>query len=96
MNLCRYMYWAECGLFPSIQRARLDGSGRDTFINSSIRAPYGLAIDYTTDSLYWCDQRLDKIVRVSLETSMSTVVVTNVTDCVGVAIVDQHLYWIDA
>lgn len=78
-----------------IERARLDGSDRETFINVSIRAPLALAIDCEEDVLYWCDQRLNKIDRVDLKTRNSTTIVANVTDCMGLSLYGEHIYWVD-
>ena len=55
----RYMYWADSGHAPRIERARLDGSERVIIANGSIARPCGLTIDYSEGDmghLYWCDQ----------------------------------------
>ena len=90
-----YIYWTDWGQRPRIERARLDGSQREVFINSSIQNPFSLAIDYDTNELYWCDQSLNKIVRVDIATKSSCIIVRNVTDAMSLAVSGDYVYWID-
>ena len=90
------MYWSDWGVVPKIERARLDGSQREVFINESISHPYGLTLDYDTNTLYWCDQRLNKIEKVLLNgESKREVIVTNITDCMGLTVFGDYIYWTD-
>ena len=45
----------------------MDGSMRQTLINSSIGWPNGIAIDFEYQRLYWADAKLDKIEQVNLD-----------------------------
>jgi len=45
--------------------------------------------------LYWCDQRLNKIERVDLNTREATLLVSNVTDRMGLSVHEEHIYWVD-
>ncbi|XP_076445601.1 prolow-density lipoprotein receptor-related protein 1-like [Babylonia areolata] len=61
-----------------------------------ISAPYGLAIDYEEDMLYWCDKALDIIERVNISSREREVIIkTNLTDCVAVSVFGDHIYWAD-
>ena len=48
-----YIYWADRGSAPKIERARLDGTERKVFISNGIQFPNGLAIDESEKKLYW-------------------------------------------
>jgi hypothetical protein len=73
----------------------------DLQLNSSqsISAPYGLAIDYEEDMLYWCDKNLDIIERVNITSGERKVIVstrqTSITDCVSLDVFGDHIYWAD-
>lgn len=78
-----------------IERARLDGSGREIFINTSISAPVSLTIDCQENVMYWCDKDLNKIERVNLTTHDRITLVSNVTDCVSLSVYEDRIYWVD-
>jgi integrin beta 2 len=97
-----YMYWSDSSsTHPRIERARLDGSQHEIFLNSStdtpMKRPYALAIDYDTDILYWCDLGLDTIMSVDIHTMESKQLVNNdnVTDCMGISVAGNYIYWTD-
>ncbi|KAL1502195.1 hypothetical protein ABEB36_007373 [Hypothenemus hampei] len=50
------MFWAEWGSFPRIEKANMDGTARTVLVDN-LRWPTGLAIDYPTKRLYWCDPK---------------------------------------
>ncbi|CAL1537092.1 unnamed protein product [Lymnaea stagnalis] len=94
-----YLYFANGGVSPKIVRTRLDGSERVDFVSSTdaqpVKAPFGLAIDFDTDDLYWCDKDLDFIERVTPSGQRFSVVTHNLTDCMSVAVHKDRLYWAD-
>ena len=83
------------GKEPKIERARLDGSERTVLVNSSLRWPSSLVLDSSTDTLYWCDRRLHRIDSLNLTSLQTRSVVGNVTDCKGVAVLGDYIYWVD-
>lgn len=44
-----------------IERASMDGTGRESLHNTSLTWPNDVAIDYDTQTLYWVDAKLKKI-----------------------------------
>jgi hypothetical protein len=97
MMCYRYMYWADTGAKPAIERARMDGSERQLLVNDSIRQVAGLSLDFATNSLYWCDQKDGKIERLELDASLTRTVVraANISQCSSLAVHGDYLYWID-
>ena len=65
-------------------------------LSRGIDAPYGLAVDYSEDYLYWCDRNLDIIERVSIVSGLRTVISTDLTDCVAIDVFEGFVYWADA
>ena len=55
------MYWTDWGTNAKIESSAMDGSLRQTLINSSLVWPNGLAIDLEQMKLYWGDAKLKKI-----------------------------------
>ncbi|XP_055870134.1 low-density lipoprotein receptor-related protein 1-like isoform X4 [Biomphalaria glabrata] len=96
-----FLYFVNGVKDPRIVRARLDGSGRIDFVNSmnstdrQIKGPTGLALDYETGDLYWCDKDRDVIEKVTESGVRSLVVTTNLTDCSSLAVHREKLYWAD-
>ena len=83
------------GKEPKIERARLDGSERTVLVNSSLRWPSCLVLDASNDTLYWCDRRLNRIDSLNLTSLQIRSVVLNVSDCKGVAVLGDYIYWVD-
>lgn len=52
------MFWGDWGPSPRIETADMDGYNRKELINTRIIWPTGLAVDYTTNRLYWADPKL--------------------------------------
>ena len=67
--LYSWLYWTDWGDTARIQRASMDGQNIETVHNqsTSIRRPQALTIDYDSQTLYWSDQRLHKILWSQME-----------------------------
>ena len=62
------IYWSTSGESPVVERAALDGSQREVFIDGQgLGKPNGLAIDYNLRRLYWTDVKGQTISYVSLD-----------------------------
>lgn len=55
------MYWTELGAVAKIERAYMDGTGRQILIGFGLVQPNGLTIDIAEQRLYWCDTAADVI-----------------------------------
>ncbi|KAM8806535.1 low-density lipoprotein receptor-related protein 2 [Eudromia elegans] len=60
----RYLFWADYGQNPKIERALLDCSNRTVLVSEGIVTPRGLAIDHSNGYIYWVDDSLDMIARI--------------------------------
>ncbi|KAK3698272.1 hypothetical protein QZH41_009502 [Actinostola sp. cb2023] len=62
------MFWTDWGSKPRIQRATLSGHNQTTIVNLRPlrqRWPHGIALDYSTNRLYWIDSYDDVIMSVT-------------------------------
>ena len=74
----------------------MDGTGRTIIHNTSLSAPYGLTLDYDTQTLYWTDYSLNKIERSNVDGSNRTVVTTLlVYDPYSITFYNGSIYWTD-
>ncbi|XP_021094201.1 low-density lipoprotein receptor-related protein 2 isoform X1 [Heterocephalus glaber] len=70
----RYLFWADYGQKPKIERSFLDCTNRTVLVSDGIVTPRGLAVDHSNDYIYWVDDSLDIIARIHLNGGESEVV----------------------
>ena len=49
------MYWCDMGHEPRIEKAKLDGTERESLVVNQLDHPVGLTIDIANEDLYWVD-----------------------------------------
>uniref|UniRef100_A0A9J8ABN9 Low density lipoprotein receptor-related protein 2a n=1 Tax=Cyprinus carpio carpio TaxID=630221 RepID=A0A9J8ABN9_CYPCA len=93
----RYLFWADYGQTPKIERAFLDGSNRTVLVSSGIVTPRGLALDHRDGYIYWVDDSLDMIARVRPEGGETTVVRygSRYPTPYGVTVFEGNVIWVD-
>uniref|UniRef100_A0A0K0FI56 Low-density lipoprotein receptor-related protein (inferred by orthology to a C. elegans protein) n=1 Tax=Strongyloides venezuelensis TaxID=75913 RepID=A0A0K0FI56_STRVS len=55
------MFWTDWGQNPRIEKANMDGSDRKIIVNTKIYWPNTIALDLTTNRVYFADSKLDYI-----------------------------------
>ncbi|XP_067250641.1 very low-density lipoprotein receptor-like [Chanodichthys erythropterus] len=96
--LLGYLFWADSGESPRIERASLDGTSRIALITSSIRYPVAISLDIPRGLLYWADSGLRTVSRVAFDGQQrKTVVESNgyLDQPFGLAIFESRVYWSD-
>jgi sugar lactone lactonase YvrE len=88
-NLCRLMYWSDWSESQTsktgkIERASMDGTGRQVFVDTNLKWPNGLSLDMAGKKLYWCDAYFNKIERINLDGSQREVLKICFSFCFGV------------
>ena len=74
----------------------MDGTERAIIHNTSLSTPYGLTLDYDTQTLYWTDYSLNKIEKSNVDGSNRTVVTTQlVYDPYSITFYNGSVYWTD-
>ncbi|XP_037530480.1 low-density lipoprotein receptor-related protein 8 [Nematolebias whitei] len=93
-----FLFWAQCGSTPKIERAGLDGHNRMVLVTSLIKQPVALSLDVPRHLLYWFDQGMRSISRVSLEGRHRKIVVESngyLDRLLGLAVFEGFVYWSD-
>lgn len=94
------MYWADWShvspVNGSIQRAGMDGSNQEIFLQNDIDWPTGLTLDLVGKRLYWCDAHLKKIESVDFDGNNRKLILSeNVNRPFGLAMYNRSLYYIE-
>ena len=92
----RWMYWTDYGSSPKIERASMDGTSRSVLHNTSLNRPYGLTLDYDTQTLYWIDHTFDSLESSNADGSNRRLLTrTNIQCPYGLTFFDERLFWGD-
>jgi hypothetical protein len=78
------MYWADAGS-GTIQRANLDGSGREILVNGMMDL-VGVALDLADDKLYWADPLGKDIGRANLDGTGQEILLTGLNNPTTIAL----------
>ena len=91
------MYWTDWGVNPKIEKAEMDGSGRQSIVTGNLAWPNGLTIDQATNRLYWVDAKLDTIEMTDLNGASRQVLLSSADQIhpFGLAFYENVLYWTD-
>uniref|UniRef100_A0A183BI71 Low-density lipoprotein receptor-related protein 6 n=1 Tax=Globodera pallida TaxID=36090 RepID=A0A183BI71_GLOPA len=103
LYLARFIYWADQGQTPAIQRAWLDGTHKQVVVHDEVKEPTDLIIDPNSHYLYWTDAGMDGIYRINPELLLNSadtelkpeLVRADIAEATGIAIVGQNMYWTD-
>ncbi|XP_016521443.1 low-density lipoprotein receptor-related protein 8-like [Poecilia formosa] len=93
-----FLFLAQCGSAPVIERVTQDGRTKLPLVTSLIRQPVALSLDLPRRLLYWFDQGMRSISRIDLEgRHRKTVVESNgyLDRLFGLAVFEGSLYWGD-
>ena len=92
----RWLYWSDWGESALIERASMDGRGKNAIVSSGLVWPNGLAIDVHSQSLYWADAMLDKIEAANTDGSNRHVLTTlGIFHPFSLTVLQSQLYWTD-
>ncbi|MEQ2247182.1 hypothetical protein ILYODFUR_006648 [Ilyodon furcidens] len=93
-----FLFWAQCGNTPKIERANQDGHDRMALVTALIRQPVALSLDMPRRLLYWFDQGMRSISRINVEGQHRKIVVESngyLDRMFGLAVFEGFLYWGD-
>ncbi|RCN53216.1 Low-density lipoprotein receptor domain class A [Ancylostoma caninum] len=92
----RYIYWADQGQKPSIQRAFLDGTRRELVVGADhVAEPTDVIVDPASRMVYWADAKKDGIYRIRPNGGMSELVRPDIASAAGISLINQQMYWTD-
>ncbi|XP_044727187.1 prolow-density lipoprotein receptor-related protein 1 isoform X2 [Chrysoperla carnea] len=93
------MYWTSWASSindkGTIEKAWMDGTHREVFVNGSLQWPNGLTIDYVAKKLYWCDAFLNKIERMDFDGKNREIVLSGdqLDHPYGLTYHNNTIYW---
>lgn len=91
-----YIYWTQWGKLAGIYLAGLDGSGKESLVNTSIEWPNGLTFDTIKSRIYWCDAKLNKIEYYHmLDKSRHVLLQNTVFHPFSMSVFEDKIYWGD-
>ena len=67
MFFCRHLFWTDWGKEPKIERSTLHGTDRVAIVTKNLTWPNDLAIDHTSERLYWVDAKYDYLYSVDYD-----------------------------
>lgn len=93
----RYLFWADYGQNPKIERAFLDCTNRTLLVSEGIVTPRGLAVDHSNGYIYWVDDSLDMIARIPHDGGEPEVVRygSRYPTPYGITIFENSMIWVD-
>jgi low density lipoprotein-related protein 2 len=93
----RYLFWADYGQKPKIERSFLDCTNRTVLVSEGIVTPRGLAVDHSNGYIYWVDDSLDIIARIHLDGGESEVVRygSRYPTPYGITVFGNSIIWVD-
>ncbi|KAJ7345670.1 hypothetical protein JRQ81_001620, partial [Phrynocephalus forsythii] len=93
----RYLFWADYGQNPKIERALLDCTNRTVLVSEGIVTPRGLAVDRGSGYVYWVDDSLDMIARISQDGGEPEIVRygSRYPTPYGITVFENSIIWVD-
>ncbi|ELW62289.1 Low-density lipoprotein receptor-related protein 2 [Tupaia chinensis] len=93
----RYLFWADYGQKPKIERSFLDCTNRTVLVSEGIVTPRGLAVDHSNDYIYWVDDSLDIIARIRFDGEGSQVIRygSRYPTPYGITVFGNSIIWVD-
>ncbi|XP_041061030.1 very low-density lipoprotein receptor-like [Carcharodon carcharias] len=93
-----FLYWADVGEPPKIEKAGMNGVGRRILVNIGIEKPIGIALDYIKKRLYWIDSGLHELFYTDLNGQHQSRVFHSqkyLANPYGLAVFEDRAYWSD-
>ncbi|KAK2108852.1 Low-density lipoprotein receptor- protein 2 [Saguinus oedipus] len=93
----RYLFWADYGQRPKIERSSLDCTNRTVLVSEGIVTPRGLAVDRSNGYVYWVDDSLDIIARIHISGGNSEVIRygSRYPTPYGITVFRNSIIWVD-
>lgn len=92
------MYWSDWGTSPRIERAGMDGSHRQTIVETRLQWPNGISLDLVARRVFWVDAKLRLIESADLDGGNRRIVVSSerlLDHPFSVATFEDSVFWTD-
>nr|XP_012637337.1 low-density lipoprotein receptor-related protein 2 [Microcebus murinus] len=93
----RYLFWADYGQKPKIERSLLDCTNRTVLVSEGIVTPRGLAVDHNNGYVYWVDDSLDMIARIHFDGQEYEMIRygSHYPTPYGITVFGNYIIWVD-
>ncbi|XP_065051806.1 prolow-density lipoprotein receptor-related protein 1-like isoform X1 [Rhopilema esculentum] len=91
------IYWSDVNE-DRIERAHINGTGRQAIVSTGLIAPEGVSVDWVARNLYWTDTKTDTIEASKLDGSLRAIIIGSNHDAPRAIAVDPklgYLFWTD-
>lgn len=96
LKFCSLVFWSDWGPNAKIERSYMDGSERQPITNDGIYWPNGLAMDFSTDRIYWADAKHHVIENSKLDgTDRKKILSNNLPHPFALTIFEDNMFWTD-
>lgn len=86
------MFWTNMVKPPLIERAKMDGTSKETLFSEGLRQPVELAVDIKSKKLFWMDVELKRIEMASLDGSNRQVLVEQIMHPVSLGVLEVCVF----
>ena len=91
----RLFFWTDWGSHPHIGSAGMDGSDRKEIITTEIVWPNGVAVDDSSNRVYWSDAKLNRIESCQFDGSDRKVLQATVNHPHALDVFENLVFWAD-
>ncbi|XP_009075825.1 PREDICTED: low-density lipoprotein receptor-related protein 4-like, partial [Acanthisitta chloris] len=92
--LAGMLYWSEVGTHPRLMKAAMDGSRQHVLLAQGLGWPTALALDLSTQRIFWLDEKLGSISSAHLDgTSVKVLKLGWIQSPFAAAVCEGQLYW---
>jgi sugar lactone lactonase YvrE len=89
-----YIFWTDVGASNKrIERAYLNGTGRRAVVDSMLKVPLSLSLDFVDRRLFFADN--GKIESINVDGTKQSVVTTRTINAFAISEVEQTVFWTD-
>nr|XP_002737326.1 PREDICTED: low-density lipoprotein receptor-related protein 4-like [Saccoglossus kowalevskii] len=89
----KYLFWADSGSVPRIERSGLSGRQRKNLASAGLVRPTSVTIDFSKQRVYWVDSGQFVVFSSDYDGNGKQSVYGANSDVAGIAIFQDHLYW---
>nr|NP_001027831.1 sp7 protein precursor [Ciona intestinalis]CAH39865.1 putative serine protease 7 [Ciona intestinalis] len=93
-----YMYISDIGSNPKIEKCWMDGEHCMIIVDENIQLPNGIALDFTTQKMFWTDGRLKTLSFSNFDGSNRTILLDDSTligQAYGIGVFYNRVFWTD-
>ncbi|XP_052783950.1 uncharacterized protein LOC128219862 [Mya arenaria] len=88
-----YLFWADAGKHPKIERSDMTGNGRIVIVWQGLITPRALAIDNQGDKLFWTDEDRETIEFCNFDGTGRNILISNGLQYYGIDVYQSYVFY---